>query len=115
MGRPKKSDVDKRVAQMNLHLTREEEKKILEQAAASGLFPPEWVRHKIFTGKFPPVKLSPIETDVYTELRRIGVNLNQAAHKLNSGETPSNYMGLQIELLGMLNKIFKLLLNEHQA
>ncbi len=110
MARPRKNENDKRVAQLNLHLTLEEEKKILEWATASGLFAPEWVRKKIFTGKFPPVKQSPIEAGVYQELRKIGVNLNQGTHKLNSGEFPANYLSLQMELLGLLTKIYKVLL-----
>src|SRR5262245_12415883 len=114
MGRPRKNEAEKKTAQINLHLTGVEEKKILEWAAASGMFPPDWVRQKIFTGKFPPVRQSPIEAAVYQELRKIGVNLNQATHKLNSGEFPPNYLTLQMELLAMLNKIYKVLLAERE-
>ena len=115
MSRPRKNDSERRTAQLNLHLTTEEEKKILTWAAASGMFPPEWVRHKIFTGKFPPVRQSPIETSVYQELRKIGVNLNQGTHKLNSGELPPNYLTLQMELLAMLGKLYKVILADRQA
>lgn len=112
MGRPRKSDAEKRTAQINLHLTAGEEKKIMEWAAASGMFPPEWVRQKIFTGRFPAIKQSPIEAAVYQELRKIGVNLNQGTHKLNSGEFPPNYLALQMELLSILNKVYKVLLED---
>ena len=110
MARPRKTDSEKRVAQLNLHLTLEEEKRILDWSAASGMFPPEWVRKKIFTGKFPAVRQSPIEASVYQELRKIGINLNQGTHKLNSGEFPRDYLSIQMELLGMLDKIYKVLL-----
>lgn len=110
MARPRKSDSERRTAQLNLHLTTDEEKKILTLAAASGMFPPDWVRQKIFTGRFPPVRQSPIETAVYQELRKIGVNLNQGTHKLNAGEFPRNYLSLQMELLSMLDKLYKILL-----
>lgn len=115
MGRPRKNDGEKRIAQLNLHLTKDEEKKIMEYAAASGMFPPDWVRKKIFTGKFPPIKLSPIETSLYQELRKIGVNLNQGTHKLNQGDVPKDYRVTQTELLGMLNKILKLLIDDRQS
>jgi hypothetical protein len=110
MARPRKTDSERRIAQLNLHLTADEEKKILECAASSGMFPPEWVRQKIFSGRFPLVKRSPIETAVYQELRKIGVNLNQGTHKLNAGEFPRNYLSLQMELLSMLDKLYKVLL-----
>ncbi|HWA33875.1 MAG TPA: hypothetical protein VG737_07085 [Cyclobacteriaceae bacterium] len=115
MGRPRKTDSERRTAQLNLHLTADEEKKILEWAAASGMFPPEWIRQKIFTGRFPPVRQSPIETAVYQELRKIGVNLNQGTHKLNAGEFPRNYLTLQLELLAMLNKLCKVLLADRHS
>ncbi len=114
MARPRKNDSDKRTAQLNLHLTVEEERKILERAAACGMFPPEWVRQKIFLGRFPPIRQSPIEVSLYQELRKIGVNLNQATHKLNSGEFPRDYLTIQMDLLSMLNKIYKLLLADRK-
>ena len=114
MARPRKSDSERRSAQLNLHLTNEEEKKILDWAAAAGMFPPDWVRQKIFTGRFPPARQSPIEVAVYQELRKIGVNLNQGTHKLNAGEFPRNYLALQMELLSTLDKLYRILLADRQ-
>lgn len=115
MARPRKSDRDRRVAQLNLHLTLEEEKLILDYAEASGLFPPEWVRKKVLTGKFPPIKLSPIEASVYLELKKIGVNLNQAVHKMNQGNFPKEYLTIQMELLRLLSSIHKLLVDDRES
>jgi hypothetical protein len=69
MGRPRVGDQYKRVVQVNIRLTEEEHKKITQYSQASGLSPANWMRKKVFTGKFPPVKLSPLEASMYNQLR----------------------------------------------
>ncbi len=115
MARPRKIDSELRVKQLKLHLTVEEKNKILHQAAASALHPSAWIRRKIFTGKFPSLKVSPIEVHLYQELKRIGVNLNQGTHKLNQGEFPAHYTELQLSLLKILNNIYKVLIDDRKA
>lgn len=112
MSRPRVNEIKKRVVQVNIRLTTEESNKVNESAATSGLSPANWIRQKIFTGKNPPARLSPLDTSIYQELKRIGVNLNQAAHKLNSGEFPKDYRVLQLELITLLNRILKQILHD---
>lgn len=58
--------------------------------------------------------MSPLDASVYQELKRIGVNLNQVAHKLNQGEFPRELTRLQLELIQLLNKVLKTMLHDRQ-
>lgn len=112
MGRPSIKEEDKRTVQVNIRLTQSENKKVCEYAAAGNLSPANWIRQKVFTGKFPNVKTSPLDADIYRELQKIGVNLNQATHKINSGQMPENYRPILLVLYTQVNKIIKLLVND---
>jgi hypothetical protein len=114
MGRPRVNDSEKRQVQVNIRLTADENNKVNEFAAACGLSPANWIRAKIFTGKFPVVKMSPLDASVYLELKKIGVNLNQVTHKINAGEFPKEYLARQLELAELLKKIIKLLTYDRQ-
>ena len=109
MGRPRVGDQDKRIVQVNIRLTEEEHKKVIQYSQASGLSPANWMRKKVFTGKFPPVKLSPVEASIYNELRSIGVNLNQITHKINQGDDHTNHfdflVSTWIDIKGILKKL----------
>jgi len=115
MGRPKIDDSEKRLVQVNIRLTTDENNKVNEFASACGLSPANWIRAKIFTGKFPIVKMSPLDTSLYLELKKIGVNLNQVTHKINAGEFPKEYLERQLELANMLKKIINLLTHDRQS
>ena len=112
MSRPIKEEKDKRIIQVNIRLTQCEYEKVSFYSQASCLSPANWIRKKIFTGKFPDVKLSPIESSVYQELNKIGVNLNQAAHKINAGQMPGDFGGLLLQLFAKKIEIIKLLTDD---
>jgi hypothetical protein len=114
MSRPKVNEHDKRVVQVNIRLTTDENNKVNEYATASGLSPANWIRYKVFTGKIPSVRMSPLDASIYQELKKIGVNLNQATHKLNQGDFPQELSTMQLELLLLLNKVLKALLHDRQ-
>lgn len=114
MSRPKINERDKRVVQVNIRLTTEESNKVNSYATASGISPASWLRQKVFTGKNPPVRMSPLDASIYQELKRIGVNLNQAAHKLNQGDFPQDLRLLQLQLIALLNKILKAIIDDSQ-
>jgi hypothetical protein len=115
MGRPHVKVEEKRVVQVNIRLTTGEFKKVSEYATMSGLSAANWIRKKIFTGKFPTMKESPIDTATYQELKRIGVNLNQATHKLNQGEMPKDYLFFVFQVRGLLERTLKALLDDRQS
>jgi hypothetical protein len=114
MSRPKINEQDKRVVQVNIRLTADENTKVAGFATASGLSPANWIRQKVFTGKNPPVRMSPLDTSIYQELKKIGVNLNQAAHKLNQGDFPQDLRMLQLHLISLLNRILKAIVHDGQ-
>jgi hypothetical protein len=112
MARPRLKDEDRRVVPVNIRLTTSESEKVNEYAAASDLTPANWIRKKIFTGKFPQIKASPLDAEIYRELHKIGVNLNQATHKINSGQVPRDYMIILAELSAQIKKIINVLIND---
>ncbi len=114
MSRPKLQDQNKRLVQVNIRLTNAENEKVTDFAATAGLSPANWIRYKIFIGKNPPVRMSPLDVSIYSELKKIGVNLNQATHKLNLGEFPKEITTVQVELVSLLNTILKTLLDDRQ-
>jgi hypothetical protein len=115
MARPKVSDMERRLIQVNIRLTADENHKVQEFASASGLSPANWIRARIFTGKFPAPKLSLLDACIYRELKRIGVNLNQATHKINAGEFPKEFLPHLLELTRLLSKIINLLIHDRQS
>jgi hypothetical protein len=110
MGRPALDEEQKRVVQVNIRLTVAEHKKIGAYAQSAGLSPANWIRQKVFTGRFPPVKNSPIEAALYRELHRIGVNLNQAVKQVNSFRSREIPKQILDDLLTIQQEIIRRLL-----
>ena len=115
MGRPRVENQKKKVVQVNIRLTEEEHKKVTQYSQASGLSPANWMRRKAFTGKFPLVKLSPLDASIYRELKSMGVNLNQIAHKINQGEEYRAHAKFIMDLWLTINKILNRLINDRQS
>jgi hypothetical protein len=111
MGRPKADEEKKRVVQVNIRLTTKENEDLNNYAAASGISPANWIRHKIFVGQNPPIKTSPLNAAIYQELRKIGVNMNQIAHKVNQGESFAGFSEPHSALIELLNKACKALVS----
>ncbi|TWR31502.1 MobC family plasmid mobilization relaxosome protein [Mucilaginibacter pallidiroseus] len=107
MGRPALQEEDKRIIQVNIRLTKEENEMICNYAQASAMTPANWIRQKAFTGRFPAIKLSPINAALYRELHKIGVNLNQAVKQLNAGRLSPVF----VTILSALIKTQKDILN----
>lgn len=115
MGRRHVNHKDKRVVQVNIRLTEDEYKKVASYASDSDLTPANWIRKKVFTGKFPSPKLSVIDSLTYQELRKIGVNLNQAIHKINEGEVPSFFLRILLDLKKHIEHILNLLIDDSKS
>ena len=116
MARPRKDDIEKRVVQVNIRLTKDEAEKVEEYSKASKMSPANWIRAKVFTGRFPTLKLSHLDGSIYNELKKIGVNVNQAAHQLNLGQKPDSiFLGLLHELVALLKRIERQLLHDGQS
>lgn len=114
MARPPVNSNEKRIHQVNIRLTDDENEKANQYATASGISPANWIRKKVFTGKFPTIKLSPIDAALYMELKKIGVNLNQVTHRINQGDFPNEYQALLLNLTSMIDKILKVMTDDRQ-
>ena len=115
MARPRKNDIDKRTRQLNIRLTESESIRLNDYAKTSKTNPAELVRQKVFTGKFPPAKMALLDIETYKELKKIGVNINQAVHKLNQTGEKIDYQLQSLQLLALLNKIAKAIANDRQS
>ena len=63
---------------------------VFRAAALAGLSPSAYARKMLLTGKVVRVQTSSPDPETMDQLRRIGVNLNQAVHKLHgTGEAPA--------------------------
>jgi hypothetical protein len=110
MGRPVLKEEERRTVQVNIRLTREENVKVITYAAAAGLTPANWIRQKVFTGRFPVMRVSLVDAALYRELHQIGVNLNQAVKQVHSARQGTVPMPVLLELLSMQKEIIKQLL-----
>nr|WP_302180118.1 plasmid mobilization relaxosome protein MobC [Chryseosolibacter indicus] len=99
MGRKQVNEKDKRKVQVNIRLTDDEYQRVAGYATCSDLTPANWIRKKVFTGKFPAAKILPIESDALRELSHIGSNLNQVVKKINQGVMPREFLPLLVDLL----------------
>jgi hypothetical protein len=110
MARPALSEEERRTVQVNIRLTEEESQRLNEQAQGSGLSPANWIRHKVFSGRFPKIRVSPVEEKLYRELHYIGNNLNQAVKQVHSSRQVPNYLPILNSLLKLKYEILSKLL-----
>ena len=110
MGRPTLQEDEKRIIQVNIRLTKDEHDTVLNYAEASGMTPANWIRQKAFTGRFPAIKLSPINAALYRELHKIGVNLNQAVRQVHGGKLSPVYLTILTSLMKTQKDILNCLL-----
>ncbi|WCT13680.1 plasmid mobilization protein [Mucilaginibacter jinjuensis] len=110
MGRPTLNEEEKRVIQVNIRLTIDENKIACKYAEASGLSSANWIRIRAFTGRFPAIKLSPVDASLYQELHKIGINLNQAVKQLHTGKLSPAYLNILTALMKTQGEILNCLL-----
>ncbi len=98
MGRPQKEKAERRTINFTVRLTEEEMDRLVMLARQCGMAPAVLIRDKVFKGKFPEARAAVIDRETFLELKKIGVNLNQLTHKVNSGFLPTNLMDLLMSL-----------------
>jgi len=98
MARPKISSAEKRSVKFSLQLTLSEKQQLSQLAEVCGKPTAKLAREKIFRGRFPEPKIALTDLRVYTELKKIGINLNQLTRKANAGV-------ITVELLSTLYKL----------
>ena len=89
MARPSKAERDRRAHQVNVRFTFEEMRRIRAAADRAGLTITDLVRRRSLRVRVVVKKSRSLDWNVVDQLRRIGVNLNQAVHVANAtGELP---------------------------
>lgn len=85
MARRAKKDEPKRSQFLGLRLTDEEYIRLLKAADQAGMSVSEYARRQLASGKVVVRnEPAPIDHETFMQLRRIGTNLNQIAHAVNS-------------------------------
>lgn len=106
---------------LTLRFTAAELVALRQAAAASGLSPSDWVRSRAIPRgaqgairKAEPSRTKGrafpmVDTQVFIELRRQGVNLNQIAHRLNSSDLahPADLSAVIAEIRAILARLAK--------
>lgn len=106
---------------LTLRFTAAELVALRQAAAANGLSPSDWVRSRAILraghrairdaepGRAKGRALPMLDTQVFIELRRQGVNLNQIAHRLNSNDLahPADLSAVIAEIRAILARLAK--------
>ena len=93
MARPKKAEAERREAQQKVRLTFAEQADLERFAAHHGLTVAEYMRRRALDYRLPADTAGRRQTALLaTALMRLGVNLNQIAHRLNAGGREPAYL-----------------------
>ena len=98
MARPKVPESERRSAKFTMMLTPGELAKLVQLGEVCNKPPATLAREKIFKGKFPAARIPKIDIQAYTQLQKIGNNLNQLTRLANSGKLPRELLGLLLKL-----------------
>ena len=112
MARPKVPSQEKRSVRFSFRLTESEWGQLLQLAQTCGRAPAGLIRDKLFNGRFPVAKSSKLDVGIYAELKKIGVNVNQLAKRVNSGTALTAVPEILNELLCQQDKIINLLIRD---
>jgi hypothetical protein len=115
MARPKVLSANKRTIKFTLQLTPAEKLRIVQLAQSTGKAPAILARDKIFKGRFPLPRAARLDLHTYTELKRIGVNLNQLSRKANAGIIPMELFTVLYQLEQRLDTIVARLVYDRQS
>jgi hypothetical protein len=112
MARPKSKDTMKLSARLIFRLTAEEMKALQDFSKVCGKPVSVIIRDKAIKGKYPKAKAPRLDVQTYTELKKIGVNLNQLARVANSGRNliPMEFYKILMQLKAQLDLIIAKLL-----
>jgi hypothetical protein len=110
MARPKISTPEKKTAFFTFRVTQAQRDVLQKLADNTGCTPGNLIRAKLFYGRFPRVRMPKIDLASYTELKKIGVNINQLAKHANGGKFPDGIRDILIDLKRQEHHIIQLLL-----
>ena len=84
MARPRKDDTARRTAQIGVRFTGDELDQLIRAAARAGLPVAAYIRQLSLSGRVVVPERRSLDWPAFDELRRIGVNLNQAMRVANA-------------------------------
>jgi hypothetical protein len=84
MPRPRKDDAERRTAQIGVRYTERELEQLARAAARAGLPVAAYIRQLSLSGRVVVAERRSLDWPVLDELRRIGINLNQAMRVANA-------------------------------
>lgn len=87
-GRPPLLDIERRSIKFHGGFTFAEAEQIAQKAEAAGVTESEFIRHAVLNRELKTVPA--INKNAYSELGKIGVNINQIAKLLNSGSNAND-------------------------
>lgn len=115
MARPKVPEAERRSAKFTMMLTPGELAKLVQLGEVCNKPPGTLAREKIFKGKFPAARIPKIDVHYYTELQKIGNNLNQLTRLANSGKIPRELLGLLLKLQQRLDLTINKIIYDSQS
>lgn len=90
MARPKQAVI--KAKKITVRLTEDELQSLLARAAKNGQTLTDYGRCRLLSGARRKAKTAPqrfFDPEIWTQIRRLGVNLNQIAHRLNADRHPA--------------------------
>ncbi len=107
MARPRKGRSDTLSETLRCRLRPVEYFRVRRAAVRANMSLSEYVRHMLLTGQLTITERPAIDPALFDQLRRIGINLNQAVHRLHAtGEIPGDLARaaekVEAFLLGMM-------------
>lgn len=108
MARPPKGEDDQRSEILRCRMRPAEYLKILREAERSNLSLSDYARRMLLSGTVSVTPAKGLDPETFDQLRRIGVNLNQAVHKLHTtGRIPAELASaaalVETFILGMID------------
>lgn len=107
MARPRKGRSESLTETLRCRMRPVEYFRVRRAAVRANMSLSEYARHMLLTGSVTVTERPGIDPALFDQLRRIGINLNQAVHRLHAtGEIPDDLArtALKVEtfLLGMM-------------
>ena len=115
MARPKVPEAERRSAKFTMMLTKGELAKLVQLGEVCNKPPGTLAREKIFKGKFPAARIPIIDVHYYTELQKIGNNLNQLTRLANSGKIPRELLEILLKLQQRLDLTINKIIYDSQS
>ncbi len=106
MARPKKEIEELRIYQFTVRLNQAEFSTAKYYSGLTNLSISHWIRKSAFSKKPIKPKITPIAKETYTQLVKLGTNINQIALKLNTGKYTKIYRDL-LDVKTLLTEISK--------